>query len=133
MSESAAAIRDIRAIEELTARRKRDILHFPFLVSVKDTEGLIDTYKYYDALLTSAAVLVSLENYWKETEFTRGSAIYINTDTAKEPENPKDRIQSISYKNGEFTVSWRPVRPIPENDGFFENVWRTYRENKNIY
>jgi len=25
------------------------------------------------------------------------------------------------------------VRPIPQEDDFFENVWRGYRENKNIY
>ena len=59
--------------------------------------------------------------------------MYVNADTEKVPSDPKDRIQTVHYKNGEFTVSWRSVRPIPENDGFFENVWRTYRKNKNIY
>ncbi|MBI9115894.1 FAD-binding protein [Sanguibacter suaedae] len=34
---------------------------------------------------------------------------------------------------GECTITWRPVRPIPEDDDFFENVWRTYRENRNVY
>jgi len=28
---------------------------------------------------------------------------------------------------------WRPVRPIPGGDDFFENVWREYREHGNIY
>ena len=28
---------------------------------------------------------------------------------------------------------WRPVRPIPKDDDFFENVWRGYRENGNVY
>lgn len=28
---------------------------------------------------------------------------------------------------------WRPVRPIPEDDDFFENVWREYREHGNVY
>ncbi len=133
MSEYAAAVRDVKSIKELIERRKRDIEHFPFLVNARDTEGLIDTYKYYDALLTSTAVLIAIENYWTETVFTRGSAVYVNADTLKEAADPKDKIQSIIFRNGEFTVSWRPVRPIPENDGFFENVWRTYRENKNIY
>src|SRR5665647_1497294 len=31
----------------------------------------------------------------------------------------------------EFT--WRPVRPIPGDDDFFENVWREFREHRNIY
>ncbi|MBO1752488.1 FAD-binding protein [Actinotalea sp. BY-33] len=28
---------------------------------------------------------------------------------------------------------WRPRRPIPEDDDFFENVWREFREHRNIY
>ena len=42
-------------------------------------------------------------------------------------------IQEISLE-GEGTVCrWRPVRPIPKDDDFFENVWRGYRENGNVY
>ncbi len=133
MSESAAAVRDIKAIAALTKNRREELSRFPHDVKATNTEGLIAAYKYYDALLTGTTVLISIENYWKETAFTRGSAIYINTDKAQGSENPADRIQSISFADGEFSVSWRKVRPIPENDGFFENVWRTYRENKNIF
>ncbi len=133
MSESAAAVRDIKAITSLAASRKEEIFRFPDNVKAKDTDGIVAAYKYYDALLTGTAVLISIESYWNETAFQRGSAVYVNADKLKAPENPADRIQSISYNDGNFTVYWRKVRPIPENDGFFENVWRTYRENKNIY
>ncbi len=34
---------------------------------------------------------------------------------------------------GEVDITWRPRRPIPEADDFFENVWREYREHQNIY
>lgn len=34
---------------------------------------------------------------------------------------------------GECSFVWRPVRPIPEDDDFFENVWRAYRETQNIF
>ena len=27
---------------------------------------------------------------------------------------------------------WRPRRPIPEDDDFFENVWREFREHGNV-
>ena len=30
-------------------------------------------------------------------------------------------------------LTWRPVRPIPDDDDFFENVWREFREHRNIY
>ena len=28
--------------------------------------------------------------------------------------------------------TWRTVRPIPQTDDFFENVWRSYRETGNV-
>ncbi len=34
---------------------------------------------------------------------------------------------------GVVDISWRPRRPIPGADDFFENVWREYREHQNIY
>ncbi|NEG96492.1 FAD-binding protein [Bifidobacterium sp. SMB2] len=39
---------------------------------------------------------------------------------------------SDTQANGTVSCSWRPVHPIPEDDDFFENVWRSYRENGNI-
>lgn len=35
--------------------------------------------------------------------------------------------------SGEPVFRWRPRRPIPEDDDFFENVWRQFRENGNVY
>jgi succinate dehydrogenase / fumarate reductase, flavoprotein subunit len=34
---------------------------------------------------------------------------------------------------GSAELTWRPVRPIPDDDDFFENVWREFREHRNIY
>jgi succinate dehydrogenase / fumarate reductase flavoprotein subunit len=34
---------------------------------------------------------------------------------------------------GSTELTWRPVRPIPGDDDFFENVWREFREHRNIY
>ena len=42
-------------------------------------------------------------------------------------------VLEITYNNGNFTHNTRNVRPLPEGGGFFENVWREYRENKNIF
>lgn len=33
---------------------------------------------------------------------------------------------------GEPVFRWRPVRPIPADDDFFENVWRDFRESGNV-
>jgi succinate dehydrogenase / fumarate reductase, flavoprotein subunit len=34
---------------------------------------------------------------------------------------------------GEAVFRWRPRRPIPADDDFFENVWREFREHGNVY
>ena len=34
---------------------------------------------------------------------------------------------------GRVDLTWRPVRPVPGDDDFFENVWRDFRDHRNIY
>ena len=39
-----------------------------------------------------------------------------------------------TWMDGEgFKTLWRDVRPIPEDDDFFENIWRSYRKNQNTF
>ena len=42
------------------------------------------------------------------------------------------RVQEMLYRDGACVFEWRPVRPIPKDDDFFENVWREYRETGNV-
>ncbi len=45
-----------------------------------------------------------------------------------------DVIQEVAWDGqGDPSFDWRPVRPIPSDDEFFENVWRHYRDDKNVY
>ena len=64
-----------------------------------------------DILVTQAAVLTAMSQP--------------NTNPAK--------VQEVVLTPKGFEVHVRPVRPIPNDDSFFENVWRSYRENQNIY
>lgn len=64
-----------------------------------------------DTLLTQAAVLTAMS----------------------QPMTDPGKVQEVTFTETGFTVTTRPVRPIPHEDTFFENVWRSYRENKNIY
>jgi len=49
------------------------------------------------------------------------------------PMTDPDKVQEVALEDGVFRIHIRPVRPIPENDSFFETVWRGYRENQNVY
>ena len=96
-------------------------------------------------LITQKCYLESMLDYITEGGKSRGSALYTDAEGAKPyPALPdtftftldsgeKDEyIQEMSYSDGECSFSWRKVRPIPADDDFFENVWRGYRENRNV-
>lgn len=34
--------------------------------------------------------------------------------------------------HGRPRFTWRPVRPIPNDDDFFENVWRQFRDDDGV-
>ena len=76
---------------------------------------------------------------------TRGSSLYFDEKGelrngleeifrfTEEKGNTRSKVQETVLTENGFVPSWRNVRPIPQNDDFFENVWRQYRENKNIF
>ncbi len=64
-----------------------------------------------DVLLTQGAVLTAMS----------------------QPNTDPEKVQEVKRTDNGFEVTVRPVRPIPQENDFFENVWREYRENKNIY
>ncbi len=133
MSSFAAAVRFCDEIAALYEKRTREIEEFPCNIKTRDIGGTTAMYKYLDAIYTQAAVLFAMKNYCEKTSLTRGSAIYKNTDSTSEKADLSGMVQEIFLDCGVFNTLWRPVRPIPEDEGFFENVWRRYRENKNIY
>lgn len=55
-----------------------------------------------------------------------GDAGTAHADGGTEQEDGVDGAGRVGFE-------WRPVRPIPEDDDFFENVWREFREHRNIY
>ncbi len=133
MSSVAAAVRDIKEIPKLITENNKALEEF-MKIKIDYIPALVDAYKYRDTLLIQNAVLHSILDYSKKTDKNRGSAIYINnTDVADNESDMRDMIQEIKYSCGRYTINWRKCRPIPENNDFFENVWKSYRENKNIY
>ncbi len=131
MSAAAAAVRDINMIRSLSDKISEDIKSFPEGIYCDGISSLTEAYKYYDALLIQSAVLKSIEKYYDDTPLDRGSAVYIPSKGVSSP--PYDTVIEVKYQNEKFILSKRKVRPIPEEDNFFENIWRSFRENKNIY
>ncbi|MCI8361464.1 MAG: FAD-binding protein [Clostridiales bacterium] len=145
MSESGAAIRELAAMQRLAEEVLEKLKRFESDVGVSDVKTLFQAYKLKDMLTVQAAVLTALIDFSQTIGKTRGSSL-ICDDTGKLRDGLEElfrfqpdgdtvygRIQQV-MKNGDcFQTAWRDVRPIPDDDHFFENVWRGYRENQNVY
>lgn len=105
---------------------------------------VVTCYRVTDIVLTQKAVLCCMIDFCDNVKSSRGSALYTDEKGNKREGLPElfrfntnnlcsDRVQQIRYKNGEFEIIWRDVRPVPKEDDFFENVWKGFRENKNVY
>lgn len=102
-------------------------------------------FRLRDMLLSQQVYLSAMINYVEQGGGSRGSAFYIEERNEmlckpmkgersfeKTGETFQGRVQEVLWKDGKCNFAWRDVRPIPKEEDFFENVWRTYRENGNI-
>ena len=145
MSDTAAAIRNKDNMEKALALTLTEISSLHKTAKVSGRESLYRYYKLKDILITQSAVLTALINYANTVGDTRGSSLCYNQNGSlrhgleelfrftEENGDTRTKVQETVLTDSGFKSYWRDVRPIPESDDFFENVWRSYRENKNIY
>ncbi len=147
MSACAAAIRNVREIDRYKEEASLLLREFSEKFGVASKEELYKLYFLLDTLTVQEVVLTAMSDYAKRVSSSRGSALYtdecgvlpqggleeIFRFTYAEEQTARDRVQEVSVTGGVPSVTWRPVRQIPASDDVFETVWRTYRENKNIY
>lgn len=152
MSRSGGAIRNIDEIYHASKEVAETLreLHTINEVEKSDqaklkTSDLGRLYRLHDMLLAQFVYLQAMMDYVQKGGMSRGSALY----TAENGELPYGNlpeifrfildndelasdIQETRYENETCTFEWRKVREIPKKDDFFENVWRSYRENGNV-
>ncbi len=141
MSDVGAAIRSSQKIEAYLCEVSSALERFDSVAGISDAKYLYKAYKYRDILLTQKAVLSAILSYEKAGYASRGSAIICDEIGIlpqglneyfrfRQGDNiANDKIQELKTQNSKTTICFRPVRPIPQEDSFFENVWREYREN----
>lgn len=144
MSDNAAAIRNADSMKDAL---QSTILEIEQLdnVGVKDKSQIYMYYKLRDILYTQSAVLTAMIDYSETVGDTRGSSLCFDENGilrkgleeifrfTEEQGNTRSKVQETFITENGFVSSWRNVRPIPQKDDFFENIWRQYRENKNIF
>lgn len=145
MSDSAAAIRSRERMSAALCETVDEIENLTKIAGVKDKSNLYMYYKLRDVLVTSSAVLTAMIDYCDTVGDTRGSSLCFDENGklrdgldacfrfTEENGQSRAKVQEICLSDSGFRAQWRSVRPIPQNDDFFENVWRQYRVNKNVY
>ncbi|WP_310579536.1 FAD-binding protein [Lacrimispora sp.] len=146
MSRFGAAIRNPEKIELAIKEVQEELSHLGDFAWVEDGKELWRAFRLRDMLISQFVYLSAMKDYVDHQGRSRGSALYTDLSGQKpDPRLPEeftfclddggsaDLIQEVSYRNGKAQFEWRKVRTIPEDDNFFENVWRQFRENQNIY
>ena len=102
--------------------------------------GIKGVFQLEDMLLAQRMYLSAMADYIENGEGDRGSALYqeeIGFDKKEHSRKNlehKGEIQEIWLdKDKKVQVVWRKPHPIPKETCFFEEVWRHYRKDQNIY
>ncbi len=146
MSQFGSAIRSRDGILTALCEVQTELTSYSEIVSVAAPSELGRLFRLRDVLICQYVYLFAMKDYMEQGGKSRGSALYTDLEGKKPYSILPDAftfclddgsrgslIQEVTYHNGDCTFLWRLVRPIPDDDDFFENVWRSYRENKNIY
>ena len=120
------------------------------IVSIVDNNDFLEYFRVKDALITHFIFLKAIEDYYIHGGVSRGSFLILREngrdgDIFITPPQPLDKFEFISNEdplkksiqvlqliNKKMNVNWIDVRPIPDDIGWFENVWREFK-NKLIY
>ena len=145
MDEVAGPIRNASSFDSALCEMTNALSSFNDTVRVDKEHKLWQAYRLRDALIAQIGYITAMSAYVNNGGKSRGSGIYTSkngTAPAKMEEifrfelddgSFNDEILTVLYNGCSFDTDTRKVRPLPQGGGFFENVWREYRENKNIY
>ena len=143
MSRTAGMIRNEEGLEAALEETTKQLQHFEADVRISDYRQGGMLYHLLDMLISQKVYLSAMLDYVRRGGGSRGSALY----TSPEGEKPGEKmpelyrcrmdegrlggmIQEIRLLPEECRITWRPVRPIPEPDYFFENQWKAFRERR---
>ncbi|MEI6102146.1 MAG: FAD-binding protein, partial [Eubacteriales bacterium] len=144
MSCAGGPVRELQIIRKAVEEAVADLKS---LHTVAKIQSVVETKKLFalrDMLIAQVVYLSAMADYAEKGGKSRGSAIYIQPGShlaelssffTFETEQPDDHslIQEVRYAEGKCIFTRRAPRELPPEDDCFENVWKTYLQNQNIY
>lgn len=143
MSAYGGMIRSAESLEAAYQEADHELNHFTEIVKKPSVSQLSIFYRLRDMLISQKMYLFAMLDYCRSKAGSRGSALYTDKNGTKPDQKCPDIykcrldegrhagiVQETVMHKGECSARWRPVRPIPETDYFFENQWKLYRERE---
>lgn len=91
--------------------------------------GLAEIFQTRDLLCAARAVTESIRFYIQSGGGSRGSYLVENAEL--DDGRHAGLILETRFTAGHFSCTWRPVRPIPHREQWFETMWREFRQQYN--
>ncbi|OPZ83006.1 MAG: hypothetical protein BWY76_02489 [bacterium ADurb.Bin429] len=146
MTAHGAHIRARESVSAALAEARAQLVRWD-ACGVSDPADLPYALKNRDAVITQITYLAAMEEALARGGISRGSYMVMRPDGQPPCEgldgdfrfvlgdDPlKEEICEVSFQSADAAVAcaWVPRRPIPADDGWYENIWADYREDKII-
>lgn len=142
MSAAGACIRSLEEVQVALRETKEQQVELQTLrVDIHDRVQLGWYYRTEDLLVSQQTYLEAILDYMQQGGKSRGSYLIWDANGEKPLAELPERfrysldgedhtavIQEMQWTPEGCVSNWRPVRPIPTPDTWFENVWRAYRD-----
>lgn len=149
MTRHGAHIRSAEGVSDSIAECIKDLKEFTEKTKIASINELPDVFINRDILITQFVYLNAIASFIKKGSTSRGSYLVLSDDGILPvnklgdefrylPDNKAllNQVCEIELSNEEgvykCTTEWKPVRPIPEEDNWFENVWNEFRRGSFI-
>ncbi len=142
MDACGAFIRPKGKVEYTLMAARRRLAAFADETRAENAAELVAALINRDVLIARIAYLSAIAEYIKKGGKSRGSYLICDSLEALEPDSAATKGLSADLDDGRFsnrtcevafdsralscTFEWKEVRPIPNDDDWFENVWNAY-------
>lgn len=141
-----AHIRSFEGVKKALQEAKSELETILDDTKLKDMTQVSKAFQNRDLLIAQIALLSAISDYIRKGGKSRGSYMVQDIEgelplkslpddfrfMLGERQAAENKIQEISYVNGEGVCEWRTARPIPDGDDWFENIWNAYRNDEII-
>lgn len=140
MSRHAGILRTAQGLEQALAECRAQLRQAQQERGAADVRQLARRYQNRSLLISQAAYLEAMADYIRQGGESRGSYLVCRPGCtppyarlprqfgfALEQGEFAGLVQELEYRPGGSAIRWRPVRPIPQPQRWFETVWRACR------